>query len=692
MLTVSNLSYRYPESTRPALSNVSFSVERGEYVAILGANGSGKSTLVRCIAALSEGSTGTITLDAPESARIPSALVFQSPQDQFVAETVELDIAFGQENLGLPRSVMQREVPLALDLFALKKFAQSPVGALSSGHMQNLALAGVYVLHPALFLLDESASMLSPAARKQFLSFLDERHAEGCTLIHITHDMDEARHAERALVLRDGSLVFDGRPDELFNLERSLLVSWGLASDPLPDLNPFVLNGAPLLEAEALTAGPLRALDLSLFPGSITAVTGESGAGKSLLLSILASLRTAEGGFVRYAEGCRPVLAVQESESGLFCEFVADEVAWGPSNLGITGSELRERVRTAMERSGLPFDRFADRKTFSLSGGERRKTALAGILAMDSPVILLDEPSAALDTTSRAQLLGVLVRLRNEGKAVLFTTNREEECVIADRVIALPLPETDVSVSSSRPSTPLHRLPPAGKYLVSAACIAASLLVQEWQYLAILALAQLPLSVCARQNVGKMISAMLRALPWLIVLAGIQYLVFPAQGFPVAFVLRFVSLYIPLSLFVHIASPTEIMYGMEDLLRPLKIFCIPVRDISLVTALVFRFIPLLYAEAERIRMARTIRGAGTKKKAVLTGKIREMASLFVPLVLRTIVRADRLAEAITARYYGRRKNSRYLYWKTNFSAFILILAVVAGAALLVCASRYFRIV
>jgi len=720
LLAADDLFFTYPASCQKALSSVSLSIDRNEYVAVVGANGSGKSTLARCIAGLLKPDSGTIRLDpggTEESFQVPSALVFQSPTDQIVAETVELDIAFGPENIALPRDLMLGRVKTALAEFALADLAQTPTQSLTSGQKQHLALAGVHVLHPALLLLDEPTSMLSPLARNSLLSYLDRFHGEGGSIIHITHDLSESARAGRVIVLDYGFLVFEGTPGALVDLPLETLEKWGLyGSVPVLKHDARASIVDPVLECRDLSFGPLRDFSLSIVPGTVTAVTGESGSGKSVLLELLAGLRRPASGTVIPGEGIAVSLAVQESEASLFAEFVADDVAFGPRNRGIAGAALVDRVSTAMDMAGLPFDLFADRKTFSLSGGERRKAALAGIIALETPVVLLDEPSSALDTRSRSQLLQLILALKAAGRAVVFTTNRTEECDIADTVIALPLPaggtapvagvfsdkmtraekksltrdqlslerlRQGASGSYGNIDTVMHRFAPLTKYILTVSSIAAAVAVASWPLLVLLLLLDcVPLSL-SRFPFRKLFFGILGILPWLVVLAVFQYLITPDLLLPLVFLLRFIALYLPLTLFIFITSRTEIMYGMEDFLRPLALVRLPVRDISLVTGIVFRFIALLYEEAMRITMARIIRGAGAARKKGLLSAVMSMASLFVPLVLRTLTRAERLSQAITARYYGTGRNSRYLVWQIRFAQRILNIAVPLLAGLLV---------
>lgn len=730
LVTAENLVFSYPDAGKRALDSVSLSVSGGEYVTVLGANGSGKSTLARCLAGLLVPDSGSVRIQSPAGSdfpagTVPSALVFQSPGDQIVAETVELDTAFGPENIGLERAEIGRRVRQSLGNFSLSSLSDAPTRSLTLGQKQRLALAGVHALAPAVLLLDEPTSMLSALARDSFLDFLDRWHAEGGTIIHITHDLSEARRSGRVVVLDDGHLVFDGIPANLDALPREQLVSWGLAGADIPARKRAggEIASPVTLECTDLSFGPVQGLAISAHAGDIIAVTGESGSGKTVLLEIIAGLRAPESGTVRFGEGVTATLAVQESEASLFAEFVADDVAFGPRNAGLAGASLVSRVSSAMDLAGLPFAEFSERRTFSLSGGERRKAALAGIIAMDAPVVLLDEPSSALDTRSRAQLLTLVRALADSGNTVIFTTNRVEECAIADSVIALGVPGDSPGAPGASPvelkspralraegkrklsrdqrtleslrkgasgpyrklDTPVHRLPPLAKYVLVASCAAAALAVPTPLMLcAVIALELVPLAF-AKYPFGKLGVGILRVLPWLAFFGAIQYLFTRDPLQPLGFVLHFIALYLPLTLFMYVTGHTEIVCGMEDVLAPLRILRAPVRDISLVTGIVFRFMSLLYEEATRITTARIVRGSGRKRG--LVAAVTSTASLFVPLVIRTLTRADLLAQAITARYYGTGEKTRYMHWQFGKGQIIVCIALPLLALAMIIFSR-----
>ena len=723
ILRVNRLSYRYPGG-KTALRDVSFSVDEGEYLAVLGANGSGKSTLLRCIAGLAPpgGETDPQAIQisrTPEEGRSVLAVVFQTPDDQLVAETAELDTAFGLENLAVPRSEMRERVSGALERFLPGVPPQTAAEKLTAGQKQHLALAGALAMQPDILLLDEPTSMLSEHARASLLEFLRQFQAEKKTVLHITHDMDEAVQAGRILVLHDGETMFDGTPGQFAGIPPDTLESWGLAYRGKPEEKEKPRTAqATLLECGGAGAGPFCGVSLCAAAGEIIAVTGESGSGKSLFLRMAAGITAPEQGEIKPAAGTVRALAVQESEDGLFEEFTADDVSFGPENAGLSGPALKQRVQEAMDRTGLPFARFADRKTFSLSGGEKRKAAIAGIVAMQPDILLLDEPFAALDVRSRGEMAALFRNLAAQGTCVIFSANRRADAEeLADKILCLDdfrrtqeKPEaesgiqppgrvqTGMTESSGAAARPFFSggMPPAVKFLFCVVSVAASLLISRWPFLAAQEILLVFTAVQAGYRIRRLLSAVWKILPWLALILVIQCLLF--QGFTEAavFFLRFLCLLTALSVFVFITPPAEISYGAEDILFPLRIFGVPVRHVSFLTGLVFRFFPFLYSEADKLIMARKIRTGGydapaagkTAKKK--DGKIRQTAALIVPLALRTLAKAEKLSLAIAARGYSGKKHTRYLAWQLKIRHVLFLAVLLAFSAILIYGSRVWK--
>lgn len=224
-LTNVSYSYRVGEGqTVRALRNVTFSVERGELVALAGMNGSGKSTLAKLLNGLFIPSAGDVVIDGINTrdeertfdVRRKAGMVFQNPDNQMVATIIEDDVAFGPENVGIPREEIIERVDWALEAVGMTEFRTRSASKLSGGQKQRVAIAGVLAMKPDIIIFDESTSMLDPEGRAEIMDVAKKLNESGITVITITHNMDEAAQADRIIVLKKGRLVLDGTPKEVF--------------------------------------------------------------------------------------------------------------------------------------------------------------------------------------------------------------------------------------------------------------------------------------------------------------------------------------------------------------------------------------------------------------------------------------------------------------------------------------------
>ena len=240
-LCLEGAEFQYPETEKKVLKGIDLEIRAGEWMALLGPNGSGKSTLLKLFNALLLPSQGrcfidgmdTKNADNTEIIRSKVSMVFQNPEDQIVASVVEEDTAFGPENLGFPSDEIKTRVKEALLGAGLWEKRKHTVSSLSGGQKQRLALAGVLAIRPGALLLDEAMSMLDPASRRSFLDLVKQEHDSGCTVVQVTHRLDETALSDRTVVVAEGKIQWQGGTEEFLSMEERRLREMGFAKPPL---------------------------------------------------------------------------------------------------------------------------------------------------------------------------------------------------------------------------------------------------------------------------------------------------------------------------------------------------------------------------------------------------------------------------------------------------------------------------
>lgn len=516
VIQLTHVHLAYPGSQTEALSDVSCSIPTGQHVCILGGNGSGKSTLLQLVNVLALPTSGAVHvagIDTREPGRAleirsRTASVFQHPEDQMVTSIVADDVAFGPENLCVAQPKIAARVDAALAAVGMKDRARSDPSDLSGGQVQRVAIAGALAMEPDILLLDEPCAMLDVEGRESVRTIIRNLRAHGMTILHVTHFMEDAQEADRAIVLKRGRVAFDGTPSALFSqpdlvnelglempgsrsetgaqgndvatdvaapgiaipdapVDPSLVFehvsfSYERAANPRKRTRRRALFGsrgavdAPRSERAgkaAVQKHPLAVEDLSFEarPGTITALIGHTGSGKSTTAELACALKLPTAGAVRVWGIDTADLArrrelrglvgyvAQLPEQQLFAETVFDDVAFGPRNLGLAPREVEARVHEALRSVNLaPTDALLTSSPFALSGGQQRSVALAGVLAMKQPILVLDEPMAGLDPAGRAHVRALLKQLRRQGTTLLMVTHSMEDVAeLADQVIAL---------------------------------------------------------------------------------------------------------------------------------------------------------------------------------------------------------------------------------------------------------------
>ncbi len=511
-------------ATEEILKGVDLRIKKSEFIGLLGRNGSGKTTFSKQLNAILRPSEGTVTVDEMGTRdaeklyeiRQRVGMVFQNPDNQMVAANVEEEVAFGPENLGMESDTIVARVKQALEQVRMWKRRKTAPNHLSGGQKQRIAIAGILAMHPDYIVLDEPTAMLDPKGRKEVMEALQRLNQEQeMTVILITHDMEEAALASRVILLADGQMRFDGRPEKFFGAD-ALLAEMGMEAPlsyrvrKLIDSDVFekkigdarveeatidkrekvaeydktgreweasseLVDKKKNKKAEAETdeknqdllslqhvsyiyspgtAYEKVALDdvnLSLGKGEIVGLAGHTGSGKSTMIQLLNGLLKPTGGTVTfegkdiYAKGysgnylrSKVGMVFQYPEHQMICDTVWEDVAFGPSKQGLTGEACETRVEEALRFVDLP-EKYYQASPLQLSGGQKRRVAIAGVLAMQPEYIILDEPAAGLDAAGKREIFDRIRRMsREQGIGVLLVSHSMEDLAeYADRIIVL---------------------------------------------------------------------------------------------------------------------------------------------------------------------------------------------------------------------------------------------------------------
>jgi energy-coupling factor transporter ATP-binding protein EcfA2 len=423
---VEDVTFAYPEATRPALDGVSLRVEPGEFVALLGASGSGKSTLLRALSGLvphfhGGRFAGRVEVGGRDTRTTPPAelvgtvaTLFQEPEDQVVLTRVLAEVSFGLENLGTTPDEIVPRARGALAAVGCEHLAERNVSELSGGELQRICLASALALEPELLLLDEPLSQLDRDAAE---ALFDHARAHGCAVVVAEQRAElPLAFADRVVFLRGGRVI-DGPPPAWTEPPRSQVTKCHLAGEEVVRLERVSFahpGGPPILVEESLAVSR----------GEVVALVGPNGVGKTTLAKVASGLLAPGGGrVVRFG---RAAYLPQDPGRYLVSETALGEVALaaGP-----------ERARRTLAR--LDLTAFAKRHPRDLSSGEREQLAIATVLAVEPDLLVLDEPTRGVDP-ERKRSLAALLRSDGQERATLVVTHdRAFATAVADRIVAL---------------------------------------------------------------------------------------------------------------------------------------------------------------------------------------------------------------------------------------------------------------
>jgi len=496
MISIQNLTYCYPNLENPALDNINLEINEGEFILLLGPSGCGKSTLIQClngiIPKVSGGELeGTILVNGKDVSKhkvhqmsTEVGIVFQNPDAQLFGLTVEEDVAFGPENLGIEREEILKRIERSLQITGIEGLKERFTFTLSGGEKQRTAIAGNLAMQPKILILDEPTSDLDPMGTREVLETIRRLNKElAITIILIEHKIDEVIGlADRTIVMNKGRIILDGKTCEVFTKNLDLLKNIGLYPPQLirlsemlhvkpsymavfshlngikdsfinpPDILPVQDNGPHVVFEDVRFSYQdgsevLRGIDLTLRRGEFIAMIGPNGSGKTTLLSCLIGLIKPDKGRIMIdgqdirdlgvAELAREVgYLFQNPDYQLFADTVREEVAFGLRIRSMPVEEMDKKVANALEMMELT--EYQDRHPHSLSRGERQRLAVASILSLEPDILVLDEPTTGQDRGHLNKFLHRMKKLNHAGKTIiLITHDMSIVAAYADRTIII---------------------------------------------------------------------------------------------------------------------------------------------------------------------------------------------------------------------------------------------------------------
>ncbi len=499
IIRYSQVSFCYPTRIAPTLSDITLDIDPGDFVLVSGPTGCGKTTFLKMlngiIPHLSKGRIeGTLTVAGKNTAASSMedltnevGIVFQCPDDQIVSNTVEEEIAFGLENMGLGADAISEAIASALDRMGIGDLKYRDTKTLSGGQKQRTVIASQIALHPKILALDEPLSQLDPRGAREVMQCIVDLNRQGVTIVMVEHRIAEAaRYANKVLLMESGHNVHYGDMRKSFSTASSLyrrlgiqlpeevILSFGFgmpeATFAVDTLKSEISRMLPIAKGrpkQAPDSKPERKrhltlqdihfgydtdrplfsnLNLTFHSGEFVALMGANGAGKSTLLSLIAGLRKPHRGRILSHEsqrdgnsnGSAKVAAgilLQNPDLMLFCESVEKEMLFGPEHRGAKHREAMARVDFMLDRLQLD----ANRKDapFSLSVGQRLRTALGSILTMRAPILLLDEPTTGQNQENIIRIMGTLRSLKFIRSIIFCTHDVQTAMQYAERVILL---------------------------------------------------------------------------------------------------------------------------------------------------------------------------------------------------------------------------------------------------------------
>lgn len=704
-LEVRGLTWRPYGRREPVIPGLDLTIPAGQRVLLVGPSGSGKSTLLRGLAGVLEVADsgergGTVLLDgaAPGARAGDVGLVLQEPGAGIVSATVGRDVAFGLENIGMPRADMPARVTSALGAVGLAMPQDTPTHALSGGEQQRLALAGALALEPTVLLLDEPTAMLDPANAESVRRTVDEvTRTRHLTTVVVEHRLGPWLDVVDRLVVLDsgGRIAADGEPSAILADHGKSLAAQGIWVPGFPDPQPRGIpvgvferstTGANVLTldaAEVTISRSVRALDGSTRTtvavqdqwfqaraGQVHALVGPSGAGKSTLLLALTGLVRRQGGEVRL----RPDLAVegqrdpreldtvdlarrvawvpQWASSTIVSHTVLDEVMTTSRAVGSVESEALARARALLAHLGLAHLEQADPR--HLSGGEQRRLAMASAVVHQPALVCADEATVGQDRLTWAAVVGIVEGLRDAGTAIVLTTHDDAVTTRADAVTTIERPPQP-------PPEPVRRAPlvaragPLSLLAGAGLAIPAGVLSPGWSTSLVVLAVQAVLAILAlwapgtgRAPTGRWRGVLLRLAPGVLGALSVAWSTWLLGGHHVDTAvtagLRVLIIVVPSAVLIQHVDADALGDHLGQRLR------LPARPVVAVSAALQRVHTFgeIWSEIARARRVRGIGASARSPRSVLA----ELWALTIGMLVRSLQAAAALAVAMDSRGFA----------------------------------------
>jgi energy-coupling factor transport system ATP-binding protein len=474
-LVVEGITFQYRARPELALRDFSFQLEQGELLLVAGTSGCGKTTLIRCINGLIPRSykgelSGRVLVHGQDTTEMPLSrvsqmvgTVLQDPERQILGAHVFTEVAFGLENLALPREEIRQRVDETLDYLGISHLRDRETFYLSGGEKQKVSLAGVLAMRPDVLLLDEPLASLDPASAQEAMQLFRRLADEGISILLVEHRVEDVLniHPDRVLFMEEGMISYAGPTDGLMEIVDYRQVKLPApaviqtAADVVPPIfRPAVKpNGRqPLVRFEnvsfAYDGGPevIRNVELSIRQGDITALLGPNGAGKTTLIKHAIGLLKPKQGSVLVEEQDTRALSVAEIAHSLgyvfqspshmlYAPTVREELAFGPRNLGYSEEAVEEGVEEAID--SLNIRGLQGYPPLSLSFGQQKRVSIGAILAMRSSILVMDEPTAGQDYWNYMAFMDSILQTPGFAAILFITHDIDLAICYANRIILM---------------------------------------------------------------------------------------------------------------------------------------------------------------------------------------------------------------------------------------------------------------